>query len=135
MPPRLCEICGERNAMFLCQSCGSSVCPVCRVGWLCRRCGATEELSHEGLEPVKFGGVPLVFISLVVVLAGFAVVIAGLLTGGEAGGGCFVWPLPFIVGCGFGSDSGVFGVFLGITLAFSVLFLWFLSARWSRLPS
>ena len=122
--------------MYLCQKCGSSICPVCRIGWFCRKCSQeTAPLDYEPAGPLQIGPVSLLFVAVALILLGFALVFLGSSAGGGSGG-CFFWPLPFIVGCGFGSGSGILGgtVFFVLVLVAILVSFWLLSARWSRLP-
>ena len=121
--------------MYLCQNCGSSICPVCRVGWFCRKCSQEAALlDYEPAGLLKIGPVSLLLVAGAVILLGGALVFLGSPTGGGSGG-CFFWPLPLIVGCGFGSGSGILGgvVFFVLVLALIPVFLWLWSVRWSRL--
>ena len=136
MPVRTCEICREHTAMYLCQNCGLSICPVCRVGWFCKNCSQETVLSDpEPPWPLRIGPVSLLFVAVAVILVGFVLVFIG--SSFEGGfGGCFVWPLPFIVGCGVGSGSVFSGeaVFLLMVLAALLFFFfWLWSTRRTRL--
>lgn len=66
-------------------------------------------------------------VAMVVIVVGFALVVVGSLGAGNSGG-CFVWPFPFIVGCGFGSVAGATGVLSVVAfialLAFAVFLFW-----------
>ena len=81
------------------------------------------------------GPVSLLFVGVAIILLGVALVFLGSSAGGGSGG-CFFWPLPFIVGCGFGSGSGILGgtVFFVLVLVAILVFFWLRSARWSSLP-
>ncbi len=123
--------------MYLCQNCGLSMCPVCRSGWLCKNCSQGPAPSdHPPSEPLRIGPMILFPVAVAIILVGFVLVFLGS-SADRGSGGCFFWPLPFIVGCGFGSGS-VFpaGVVLFVMVLVALLFLfgsW--SASWAHGPS
>jgi len=84
-------------------------------------------------QPIKVGPVSLLAIAAAVIFVGFVLVILG--SRSPVASGCFFWPLPLVVGCGFGSgEASTLALFSVVALVAVVLALWFLSLRWARLP-
>lgn len=107
--------------MYLCQECGSAICPVCVRNWLCKRCAerlgvSKQESSREFLvQPV------LLLVGIALVVVGFLVILLGS-SGPGSSGGCFFWPFPVILACGLGAGSSSF-LSLGLVLVVSVSLL------------
>ena len=113
LPARACEICGERTALYLCQNCGAAICAVCDRGWVCKKCGVTTQLGSGLLLPI----------AITIISLGFALVILGSFTPGNSGG-CFIWPLPFVIGCGVGTGpAGIIAALAFVTVFSLFLFL------------
>ena len=127
-----CEVCGEREALYVCSSCGARVCGRCiDFGtWRCVNCLEAEAVPPE-LRPV---GIPSTFFTLLsigflFIFLGFALMfVAGLLSGGNVGGGIFVWPIPLVFGFGSGVLVSLALLVLVFLLAVVLISLWLSSA-------
>jgi len=124
VPAKACEVCKERSAFYICQECGKAVCPVCWRGIVCMECAERNPDLQVPEDPFSFPQGLLFRAATIIIFAGIILVILGLSTGGGTGG-CFVWPFPLIIGCGFGSGGNIgFYLFLFGLLAFAPLLFW-----------
>lgn len=110
MGTRLCEICGNRSARYVCQECGRSVCERCLEPntWLCTDCWKQLQQEVPSQEAERsFTSVPssmkvflvgffLVFIGVVILM--IATLIYGLPD--SVGLIVFIGPIPIILGAG-----------------------------------
>ncbi len=107
--------------MYLCQECGSAICPVCVRSWLCSRCAEKHGVSKQEsggeflVQPV------LLLVGIALVVVGFLVILLGSSSSGSSAG-CFFWPFPIILACGLGAGSSTF-LSLGLVLVVSVSLL------------
>ena len=123
MGTRLCEICGNRSARYVCQECGRNVCERCLEPhtWLCLDCW--KRLDQEVGEPEVEGVLASLPSSMKIFLVGFflvfvgvvIVMIAALMYGlpDSAGLIVFIGPIPIILGAG---EYSFLAVVLAITL-------------------
>jgi len=96
-----CEICGVRDALYVCSRCGARVCGLCidPHTWTCVRCGG----EARPPQPAGTPAIPTMLLMAGFILAflGFILMfIAGALSGGNVGGVIFVWPIPLVFGFG-----------------------------------
>ena len=110
MGTRLCEICREKSAKYVCQECGRSVCERCLEPntWLCTDCWKQlqQEVPSQEAErsftscpssmKVFLAGFFLLFIGVVVLM--IATLIYGLPD--SVGLIVFIGPIPIILGAG-----------------------------------
>lgn len=130
MGTRLCEICGNRSARYVCQECGRSVCERCLEPntWLCTDCWkqlqqeAPSQEAESGFTPLpssmKFFlvGFFLVFIGVVILM------VASLIYGlpDSVGLIVFIGPIPIILGAG---EYSLIAIMLAIILTvLSIIF-------------
>ncbi len=124
MSARACEVCSERSAFYICQECGKAVCPVCRRGMVCSDCAERKSSARVLEDPFSLPPELLFAAAIIVIFAGIILVILGLSTGGGSQG-CFIWPFPLIIACGFGSGGNIgFYLFLFGLLAIAPLLFW-----------
>lgn len=111
MGTRICELCGERSARYVCQECGRIVCERCMkpYSWLCLECYRKTEgdfppemEDYEGtlfqlpFMKIFFLGFLLIFIGMIILIA--AAVLSGLK---DSFGLIFlIGPIPIIFGAG-----------------------------------
>jgi uncharacterized membrane protein len=105
---RMCEVCGEYAARYVCNACGRRVCEACfdPQRWMCIEClGQPPPMNHivgytyqqTWLSRVMVTGFFIVFVGIVLMVA------AALLSwnGGVSGGAVvFIGPIPIILGSG-----------------------------------
>lgn len=123
MGARLCEICGNRSARYVCQECGRTVCERCLEPntWLCTDCWKQlqQEVPSQEAErslislpsSIKFllVGFFLVFIGVVILM--IAALIYGLPD--SVGLIVFIGPIPIILGAG---EYSLLAIMLAIIL-------------------
>jgi len=120
-----CEICGRREARFVCSRCGRKACWDCfdTFSWLCRPC--YEEVSRREPE-IGFPALgKWLLVGILLLTVGMILMAIGLVASGEAA--LILLPLPILV------VGELAPLILIITLVFSlVLFLVFLlaSLKW-----
>lgn len=137
MPSKICEICGLRSAVYVCQECGRNVCPHCQSGLLCKDC-RTRSVEIPPSEATSRTSPLLPMLAFMIVFAGVGLIILGSLTGNSSSGSsssCFFWPIPPIIACGFGSSPGSGLVFplLGLVVVIILFGLFFLgTVQWRR---
>jgi len=100
---KICEICGQRPARYICRECGSSVCENCFIPerWICINC--YRKLPHETVALTRETWFSLPFklflIGFIIVFIGTLILMLASLSGAFHQGGGFVWifPLPPII--------------------------------------
>ena len=108
---RKCEICGLRDARYICDSCGRSVCEDCfdPRRWVCTIC--LSEVNSEGrhstwasIDYPESWLLRFLFIGFVTVVIGMTIMVASSLFSGvgEVSGGAvfFIGPIPIILSYG-----------------------------------
>jgi len=133
MTPPLCELCGKRDARYVCQNCGRLICDLCVASDdpLCSECfssmGGRERLEPTQLDrhfsllnpfSILFLGIFLIFIGF------FLIMLSSVLSGTIEGVGAVVMigPIPIIVSSGgFLLETLILAIIL--TLLAIVLFL------------
>ncbi len=108
MSTPLCQICGMRQATYVCQSCGRTVCANCfsSVQWTCSDCLAKTNgpLKRESTDSQISVPTLLFFVAFAMIVIGVLLVSAGSITGSnsEVSGGVviLIGPIPIILGTG-----------------------------------
>ena len=131
----ICEVCNQRPAEYICRNCGLPVCPACRRGGTCPRCGEKLAVEETGVEsPSRVPG--FVFrIAVLLIVGGVALVFLGSSTGTAGGNACVFWPFPLIISCGSGSETIPLLAFGIVAAGFMIatVFLWL--RAWSHPPA
>ena len=109
---KICELCGERNAKYICQECGRAICERCiePYSWLCLDCYRKTKTEELGLEEEIYGGtlsrIPLMkifFMGFLLIFAGMILLmLATVLFGLKDSFGLIllIGPIPIIFGTG-----------------------------------
>ena len=110
MSVKLCEICGERSAKYICQECGRSICEQCiePYTWLCKECyekikRPSEEIGAEEKPLLHFPFIKLFILGFILMFVGMmTLILAALLTGLKDSLGFIflIGPIPIILGSG-----------------------------------
>ncbi|RLG91689.1 MAG: hypothetical protein DRO36_03650 [Candidatus Hecatellales archaeon] len=124
----LCEICGERKAVYVCQKCGRRVCENCidPLTLTCKNCSQTYQAKAYP-SPLGFTfdlPTKLLILGIILTFVGFSLAFLSTFLGaGIPSAGGFVWIFPFppiIFGSGFNNPLA----WLTFTvLAFILVFL------------
>jgi uncharacterized membrane protein len=108
MPTPLCQLCGLRQATYVCQSCGRTACTNCfnPEQWTCTGCFAKNDapLRRENADS-KMPMVTLLFsVAFAMIMIGMLLITAGSTSGSNSGvsGGAviLIGPIPIILGTG-----------------------------------
>jgi len=105
MRPRVCQICSERPAKYVCQKCGRIICEVCLEpqSWFCSDC-----YGHLKAQSMEFGCFQSFFfklfiLSFLLIFVGVIFIIVSAVLEGtlnSAGVILILGPLPIILGTG-----------------------------------
>jgi len=116
---KICEICGQQTAKYVCSDCGKSVCENCFIPerWLCIECyrKRTEatKLIHNTV-PYEFFLAGFILTAIGSILLAFAP-----LFGASFQGGGFIWIFPFppfFFGSGLNGEIAVSALILSIAI-------------------
>jgi len=126
---KMCEICGVNPAMYVCSSCGRSVCPQCfeTSRWLCIECyKKNQDFREETLWTYPLFTKIFLIGFLLVFLGTIILIIAGLMGEISQSSGLiiFIGPIPIVLGAGKHSLLAIFLAIL-LTIIGIVLFLIF----------
>ncbi|RLE54040.1 MAG: hypothetical protein DRJ26_02405 [Candidatus Methanomethylicota archaeon] len=132
-----CEICGRREARYVCQECGRRVCELCidPYTWTCINC--MEKLKPKIVERQLIYAPPPINSMMKITLIGFLItfigmlimMIAAILKAGEVSGGIIIFPfIPIPLVIGFGPEA-VTAVLLTIALAIAATIIFIITRR------
>lgn len=106
MGVKVCEICSERAAKYVCQRCGRMVCKECLEprAWFCSECCVRVKQEASLFETISWSiplnlflfGFFLIFVGTILVMV--AMVLSG--TPATFGAVVFVGPIPIVLGAG-----------------------------------
>ncbi|MHC1586688.1 MAG: hypothetical protein ACXQTV_04000 [Candidatus Hecatellaceae archaeon] len=103
-----CEICGKREALYVCRGCGRKVCSQCidLESWLCEDC-LKRTLASQPSAPTPLTGLfpTLIFAGFLLILVGMILVAFSAMASAPGEGGGFFFIFPFFFGFGFGSGE------------------------------
>ena len=136
MSARICEYCNRNPAMYVCKSCGKTVCESCfnPYVWKCQDCSKRLPVTPSSPEEVRVSGWPIastIFpLAFFLIFVGMMIVVLGsILGGGGVGsGGLVVFIGPFPIAIGTGPQSSLM-VVVALALAIIGMIVFFLSAR------
>lgn len=118
-----CEICSAHNAKYVCQNCGSRVCPSCfnPLLELCVKCTVSSPPEAE----LKYGvGFKIMIIGFVLVFLGILVTVTLAILRGVGNLSFVILLLPIPVGVAAGPYGGLLLIFtLIVTLLFMVILI------------
>ena len=122
---RLCEICGNRPARYVCQECGRSACEFCFIPerWLCTEC--YRKLAYPAPVPtlteirISFP-YRLLLVGFILTFIGILILMFSSIYASSTKGG-FIWIFPFPPFI-FGATEGE-GWPIMITIASAIIFL------------
>jgi len=104
MSLQTCEICGRRQARFICQECGCQVCELCLESrtWVCSKCHSRLKPERPITEAFEWSApFKLFLLGFILMFTGIVVIIIAALLYGTAtistGGLIWIIPLPPIV--------------------------------------
>ena len=132
---KICEICGNNPAMYVCSECSRNVCSQCfnLDEWLCSDCFRKKEQEYvqQGYEAsatfplfmkVFLAGFLLIFLGTIILM------IAGLIGGISQSFGLviFIGPIPIILGAG---KYSLLAILLAVVLTIIGIVLFFLLRR------
>ena len=108
MTTPLCQLCGRRQATYVCQSCGRTVCSDCfdLTLWSCSNCApkGITPVSGRTVGPQFTIGSSLFFVAFAMIIIGVLLMTFGSLggpNGGFSGGAVIlIGPIPIIIGTG-----------------------------------
>ncbi|MBS7634833.1 DUF131 domain-containing protein [Candidatus Bathyarchaeota archaeon] len=111
MSVKICELCGKRNARYICQECGKAVCERCiePYTWLCLECYGKTEVSArlgaetEGREVLQSSFIKLFIIGFMLMFIGMIILFLAALLTGLKDSLSFIFligPIPIILGSG-----------------------------------
>ncbi|RLG60484.1 hypothetical protein DRN86_02405 [Candidatus Geothermarchaeota archaeon] len=122
MPEKICEICGQRPAKYICQKCGALVCEydIDLASGYCVRCSKTrEKVSAPDL------AFKLLLLGFIVIFAGLALIFASFfilpLEAGNITGGGLVLIGPIPIAFGFGRELDLILVILAFLMIFLII--------------
>jgi len=131
-PLTACEICGRREALYVCRECGRKVCGECLDlnSWLCPEClSRVEREAGEARLPELSLLVPLGFL---LIFAGIILLVFSAFASAPASGGGFFFIFPFFFGFGFGKEAHplLFTASTAVFLLFLAFFIYLLVKAW-----
>lgn len=98
----MCEICHDRTAKYICQSCGALVCEdhYSPYSFLCTGCLGVDRLSDRPIEKMHPSPKNLFTLEMIWVLGIIIIFMGFILLSGvqfDVSGGLIIFPLPFII--------------------------------------
>jgi len=131
---KICEICGNRPARYICQECGRSACEFCFVPerWLCIEC--YRKLAYHAPVPPITREIEINF-PIKLFLIGFTIIFVGTLilmlsslyASSTQGGFIWIFPLPpFFFGAGQEKSWSLIAIsaIIIVFIAFSMLIVY-----------
>ena len=133
---KICELCGERNAKYICQECGRAVCEQCiePYSWLCLDCyrkTKTEEKTPS-LEMETYGRsffqipfMKIFFLGFLLIFAGMIILMLATIFFGlkdSFGLILLIGPIPII----FGTDKETMKILILLSITLMVMALIFI---------
>ncbi|MEM2026720.1 MAG: hypothetical protein QW341_06050 [Candidatus Bathyarchaeia archaeon] len=111
MSTKICEVCGERQAKYICQECGRSICEHCVEPYklLCLKCSEEIKKSFGSLNRAKeitvFEALPMkvFFLGFLLIFIGMLIMFLTVLFSGLKNSislFLFIGPIPIILGAG-----------------------------------
>ena len=105
MPAPLCDVCGTRPSLYVCQDCGKRACQSCFIpeNGLCSGCATVlQETAGRAAQWNEFGPILILAGFALAFIGALAVFLAVFMGGGDASGGLviFIGPIPIVLGFG-----------------------------------
>ena len=132
---KICEICGQRPARYVCKECGSSVCEQCFIPerWLCINCyrNLPREIVTFPKETTFSLPFKLFLTGFILVFIGTLILMLASLFGASPQGGGFIWifPLPPIAFGTAQDKTFLIPLLMTTLLVLTFLLLFFLFTR------
>ena len=137
---KICELCGERNAKYICQECGRAVCEQCiePYSWLCLDCyrktkteekTPSSEMETYGRSLFQIPFMKIFFLGFLLIFAGMIILMLATIFFGlkdSFGLILLIGPIPIIFGTG---QISLPLIILAITLTILCIIVFILLSR------
>lgn len=127
---KLCEICGYRDAMYVCRNCGKEICDECfnHNLWACSICYEKMNVYQDRLQTSNFFNAffKLFLLGFFMIFLGIIlIIISSFISEGKISGGTvfIIGPIPILFGFGPYSSSLIFFAILLMMIILLALFL------------
>lgn len=135
MTARLCALCGQRTATYVCQDCGRAACGNCfdSTHWSCSEC---QNRLRQTAAPMESSITPTFSLATWLFFAAFAIIFFGIVlmtlgslsnlnvNGASGGAVILIGPIPIVLGTGQNSFAiVVLAMFLTVFVLLFFLFL------------